>query len=173
MRIAKRFVLPVLCASFFALALSQVHDWKEYVYETDGFAISSPMAPALEKVTMQPVAGEVEAHLYYIPLQNCRLVVMYAPLHPDDKRAPEQALQDSKKGIALSGAKLLSQKSISLGNYPGIELETDNGQHHQLGRFYAIDRRMYTLAADVPSGKEFPPEVERWYKSFRMVSATK
>jgi len=173
MQICKRRVLPALCLFFSALALSEDRAWKEYAYPADGFAISSPVAPVLQKRMMKPVAGEVEAHFYFIPLESCQLVVMYAALHPSDKRTPEQALQDSMKGITLSGAKLISEKSISLGNYPGIELEIDDGRHHQRGRFYAIDRRMYTLAADVPSGKEFPPEVERWYKSFRIVGATK
>jgi hypothetical protein len=164
--------LSALCLFFSAVALSEDHAWKEYVYAADGFAISSPVAPVLQKRAMKPAAGEIEAHFYFIPLESCSLVVMYAPLHPNDQRTPEQALQDSKKGVLLGGGKLISEKPISVGNYPGMEYETDDGQHHQRGRFYAIDRKMYTLAADVPSGKEFPAEVERWYKSFRIISAS-
>jgi len=120
---------------------------------------------------MRPEAGEVEAHFYFIPLQNSQMVVMYAPFHPNDKRTPEQALNDAKKGITLAGATLVSEKAISIGKYPGIELEAEDAQSRQRGRFYAVERKMYTLAVSWPKDKPFPAEAQRWYDSFRVVAA--
>jgi hypothetical protein len=164
------FVICTLCA---VVAFCQAGAWKEYTYAGDGFAISSPVEPSLEKRTMKPMAGEVEAHFYYIPMQDFQMFLMYAPLHPNDKRTPEQALNDSRKGIALSGAKLISEKTISIGKYPGIELETEDAQFHQRGRFYAVDRKIYTLAVSAPKDRPFPAEAQRWYESFRLVGAQK
>lgn len=154
---------------FTVVAFCQTTEWKEYVYAEDGFAVSSPLEPRIVKRTMNPVAGEVEAHFYFIPLQNSQMVVMYAPLHPNDKRTPEQALSDAKKGISLSGATLISEKTISLGKYPGVELESEDPQNRQRGRFYAVERKMYTLAVSWPKDKPFPAESQRWYDSFRVV----
>lgn len=172
MRVFRKVLLATYLLSGL-LALSQSTTWKEYVYGEDGFSVSSPVKPVLAKRTMKPAAGEVEAHFYFIPLENCQLMLMYAPLHPNDKRTSDQALQDARKGISLSGAKLLSEKTISLGSYPGIQLESDDGEHRQLGRFYAVDRRMYTLVADVPTGKQFPAEAQQWFESFRLIEAKK
>jgi hypothetical protein len=106
----------------------QTSEWKEYVYADDGFAIVWPSQPVIQKRIMKSKAGDVEAHLYHVPLENYQLLFMCAPLHPNDQRTPKQALEDAKKGPNLTGAKLISEKSISLGRYPGIEIETEDGR---------------------------------------------
>jgi hypothetical protein len=169
----RRSVLFATCTFCTIMAFCQAGEWKEYVYAADGFAISSSVEPRMEKRTMKPVAGEVEAHFYFFSLPGSQMVVMYAPLHPDDKRTLEQAFNDAKKGITLTGAKLVSEKAISIGKYPGLELEAEDAQYHHRGRFYAIDRKMYTLVVAGPKGKPFPPEAQRWYDSFRVVGAGK
>jgi hypothetical protein len=160
----------ILCA---VTALSQPAAWKEYVYGSDGFAISTPSEPEFQKQIMKPVAGEVEAHFYLVPLTNAQYMVMYAPLHPNDKRITEQALAATRDGIVLSGAKLVFEKKISLGEYPGIELEAESGQYHQRARFYVIDRKIYTLAVTAPEGTPFPTAMSRWYESFRLLRPQK
>ena len=166
----RKATLFTICTFFAVMAFCQTSEWKEYVYAEDGFAISSPVEPHIEKRTLKPVAGEVEAHFYFTPLPGSQMVVMYAPLHPSDKRTTEQALNDAKAGIALSGARLISEKTISIGKYPGIELEAEDAQYLQRGRFYAVERRMYTLAVSWPKDKPIPAEAQRWYDSFRIVS---
>ena len=88
-----------ICLFGAILAASQAGDWKEYVYEGDGFAISAPSEPVLQKQMMKPVAGEVEVHFYFIAAEGYQMVVIYGPLHPNDKRTAQQALEDSKKGV--------------------------------------------------------------------------
>ena len=156
----------IICA---VAALSQPAAWKEFVYTNDGFAISAPSEPTLQKRIMKPVAGEVEAHIYVVPLKDAQLMLMYAPFHPNDKRTPEEALKAAKDGVALSGAKVVYEKKISLGDYPGIEIETEDAEYHQRGRFYVIDRKVYTLAVAAPKDAPFPTAMSRWYDSFRIL----
>jgi hypothetical protein len=165
--------VTAICLCCGVLTWSQTAQWKEFVYQDDGFAISAPSQPIMQKRMMKPLAGEVEAHVYFIPAPEYQMMVMYAPLHPKDKRTPQQALEDAKKGPAVSGARLLSQKSIMLGKYPGLEMETEDDDNHQLGRFYAVNRRMYTLAIAVPKGRPFPAEAKHWLESFRIVAPEK
>jgi hypothetical protein len=169
-RRAVLFATFTFCA---IVAFCQAGEWKEYVYAEDGFAISSPAEPRMEKRTMKPIGGEVEAHFYYFPAPGLIMAVMYAPLLPNDKRAPEEALKGAKKGLDLSGATVLSEKAISLGKYPGTELEVEDSQYRQRGRFYAVERKVYTLVASWPKDKPLPAEAQRWYDSFRLVSAGK
>jgi len=173
MRKMRRAGLFAVCTFCTVVALSQSSVWKEYAYAEDGFAISFPKEPSIQKRTMQAKAGDVEAHLYFIAMENYNLLLMYAPLHPNDKRTPEETLNEARKGPMITGAKLISEKSISLGKYPGLEIETEDAGYHQQGRFYAIGRRMYALTISVPREKPFPEGLQRWYDSFRLVEPKK
>lgn len=169
-----KYLRPALfatCTFCAIVAFCQTGEWKEYVYAEDGFAISSPLEPQMEKRTMKLIGGEVEAHFYYFPAPGLDMVVIYAPLLPNDKRAPEEALKGAKNGLDRSGATVLSEKAISLGKYPGTELEVEDSQYRQRGRFYAVERKIYTLVVSWPKGKPFPAEAQRWYDSFRVVGA--
>jgi len=169
----RRAVLFATCTFCVVVAFCQAGDWKEYVYAEDGFAISSSVEPRVEKRTMKPIGGEVEAHFYYFSSSGLIMALMYAPLLPNDKRAPEEALKGAKKSLDMSGATVLSEKAISLGQYPGTELEVEDSQYRQRGRFYAVERKVYTLVASWPKDKPLPAEAQRWYDSFRLVSARK
>jgi hypothetical protein len=160
----------VLCS---VVAFSQALEWKEYVYADDGFAILAPSQPILQKQIMKPVAGEVEAHIYVVPWKSAQRMLMYAPLHPNDKRTAQEALKATRDGIDLSGAKLVYEKKISLGDYPGIELESEDAQVHQRGRFYVADRKVYSLVVAAPKDIPFPAAMNRWYESFRLLPGKK
>jgi hypothetical protein len=89
----RKSTLFIICTFCTVVAFCQTSKWKEYVYAEDGFAISSPLEPRMEKRTMKPIGGEVEAHFYYFPAPGLIMAVMYAPLLPNDKRTPEEALK--------------------------------------------------------------------------------
>jgi len=48
---------------------------------------------AADGKAQKPIGGEVEAHFYYFPAPGLIMAVMYAPLLPNDKRTPEEALK--------------------------------------------------------------------------------
>jgi hypothetical protein len=97
-----------------------------------------------------------------------------------DQRTPEQVLNDAKNHYAsyfgtsfklASPARVIYEKRISLGKYPGIEFQMQHENIRCVGRFYVIDRRAYSLT--VGTGLPFPDEMQRWYRSFRLIEATK
>jgi hypothetical protein len=155
------------------LVLSQTVDWKEHAYPDDGFAIAAPSEPTFQKQIMKAVPGEVEAHIYIVPLKNAQLMLICATLHPNDKRTPEEVLSDAKKVVNVTDSKLAFEKKISLGEHPGIEIELEDAQYHQHSRAYLLDRRVYTLVAATYKNLPFPPEMQRWYESFRLLSKPK
>jgi hypothetical protein len=173
MRKSQRTALFAFCIFFTVIALSQSSQWKEYVYAEDGFAILSPREPEIQKHTLPVKMGEVEAHMYRIPLENYLVVIMYIPFHPDDKRTWEQALTDAKEALSKSGAKLISEKPILLEKYPGVEIEVEDARYHQQGRFYIAERKMYAVTASTLKGKAFTQEIQRWFDSFRLVEPKK
>jgi hypothetical protein len=164
--------IGIFCAVV-ALAFSKDSVWKEYVYAEDGFAISAPAKPKLEKKMLGRVGGEVEAHFYYFPVKDSYLLITCFPLHPSDQRAPQQVLNDEKESAVPKLGSLVSENSISLGGYPGIEIEAQTVPMHSRVRYYAVGRRMYMLMAVAPREKPFPAELQRWSESFRLVGEQK
>jgi hypothetical protein len=180
--------LFTFCICFTVLGLSQSTEWKEYVYAEDGFAISAPLAPFIHPDYLDGGKGEgLLGHSYFFPLTRQQQeasgynFLLEVTLRRDgDQRTPEQVLNDAKNHYAsyfgtsfklASPARVIYEKPISLGKYPGIEFQMQHENIRCVGRFYVIDRRAYSLT--VGTGLPFPDEMQRWYRSFRLIEATK
>src|SRR5215467_8261732 len=115
-------LLLAICA---AAALSQKPDWKDYEYAADGFAISAPFKPVLEKDLVDTEAGKMELHTYNLDggvLWNLGISVNDISKFGD--LPAKGLLQAAKNGsVAEVKGKLGSEREISLEGAPGIEYE--------------------------------------------------
>ncbi len=163
----------LVCAT--SAASTPLNKWGEHVYDDDGFAISAPTQPIVEKGPANSPAGEVELHFYSFSLGgDSGFVVMTNTLNPADHRTPQQILTDGKYGaVAAVKGKLVSEMPISLGNYPGIQLEVEAPRRYIQARVYVVGRRVYQLLAVAPIGKPIPPETDRFFRSFRLVASSR
>src|SRR5712692_6319026 len=59
-----RALFFVFLMSRAAAAPPQTDNWKEYVYADDGFAVSAPVQPKMNKGPVKSAAGEIELHYY-------------------------------------------------------------------------------------------------------------
>ena len=161
-------LVAFLCTAF----AFQGNGWKEYAYPQDGFSISAPVTPKIEREKAQAaVGGNVELHYYGITLAgNSGFMVVVSPLLPNDDRNPQQVLEDAKKGAIDSvNGKLVSESPTSMENYPGIQIEFDTGNQHSRNRYYVVGRRLYQLAALAPRDKPIPAGTDRFFSSFRLI----
>lgn len=168
-RLAAFFCLIALLCTAFAW---QSSGWKEYAYPQDGFSISAPVTPKMEREKAQAaVGGNVELHYYGITLaDNSGFMVVVSPILPNDDRNPQQVLQDAKKGAIDSvNGKLVSESPASMDNNPGVQVEFQAGDHHSRNRYFVVGRRLYQLAALAPSDKSIPPDADRFFSSFRLI----
>lgn len=66
--------------------------------------------------------------MYYGRLsEEAQLILMFARLHPNDKRTAEEALEDSKNAVIETG-ELVSQKRISLTARGGMPQNSVNAE---------------------------------------------
>ena len=166
--LAKLFCVTALLCT--ALAY-QSNGWKEYAYPQDGFSVSAPVTPKMEREKAQAaVGGNVELHYYGITLaDNSGFMVVVSPLLPNDQRSPQQVLADAKQGAVDSvNGKPIAESSVSLDNNPGIQIEFEAGDHHSRNRYYVVGRKLYQLAALAPQGKPIPADTDRFFSSFRL-----
>lgn len=186
----RRTTILALCIFFTVLGLSQSAEWKEYVYAKEGFAISAPLEPWIHPRYLDGGKGEgLIGHSYLFPLTSQEQegsayeFLLAVNLRRDtDQRTPEQVLNDAKTQYAsyfgtsfklASPATVIYEKPISLGKYPGIEFEMQHENIRCFGRFYVVDRRAYSLTVRTQTQLPFREEMQRWYRSFRLIETMK
>lgn len=169
----KRRLAAMACIVLSACVASvsaQSSDWKEYVYPDDGFAMSSPSEPKLTK-SMVPlkIGGEAEMHQYVVdPGVGYAFVadVAYAP------SGDVYSLTAARDGMvsAVKG-QIVSEMPISLGNYPGLQVEIEvNAQHaHARARLYVVGKRLYELISVAEGDRPISPDTTRFFESFRLL----
>jgi hypothetical protein len=145
--------------------------WKEYGYANDGFALSAPSQPVLEKKPVDTAVGQVQEHLYKIRLgDDTGIMLNVIDYGNRSKLSPEvlQKLKDS--AITTVKGKILSEKNISLDNNPGIEFELMGSEgYHSRSRYYIIGNKLIALASYAGEGKPLPPDTTRMLDSLRLL----
>ena len=66
-----------------------------------------------------------------------------------------------------------TEKSIRLGEYPGIEVEMEDDSTHSRGRVYIANRGLYVVLATVNKGEPFPEDLKRWNASLTLIEPKK
>jgi hypothetical protein len=164
-------LLPALVACV-ALAAPVQSDWKEYVYAEDGFAISAPVQPTLQTETKDTPIGSVDAHNYTVDLgENTAVGVNATDFKIGQGLDAKLILNATKAGLADSlQGKIVSEKEISLGGAPGLELELVTETNHIRFRYFFIEGKLFALMSTAPLVKPFAPETTRMFDSFRLVA---
>ena len=149
-------------------------DWKEYSFESDGFAVSAPAEPAFTKQSQNTGAGTVEVHNYAIELGNNSGVMISSAQFDNAQGDPKELLQNAKNGaVEAMQAKIISEKAITLQDYPGIEFVAENANFHVRSRMYMVKGRLLTLLALAPSNDKIPPTADRVFDSFKIKNPAK
>lgn len=144
-------------------------DWKEYSFESDGFAVSAPAEPAFTRQSQNTDAGTVEVHHYAIELGNNSGVMISSAQFDNAQGDPKELLQNAKNGaINAMQAKITSEKEITLQDFPGIEFVAENANFHVRSRMYMVKGRLLTLLAIAPSNDKIPPLTDRVFDSFKI-----
>jgi hypothetical protein len=154
-----------------AAALAGSHEWKEYVYADDLFAISTPFPPTAEERTVKTKFGLVVARYYSVSLGgDSGLMLTASEQHPDDHRTPPQMFSEAKqRSLAGIGAKPVSEVPVSLEGNAGVQVEFESLKYRGRIRYFVVGRRFYQLMSVAPTGKEVAPETDRFFDSFRLI----
>lgn len=150
---------------------AQAAPWKSYSYPADGFEVSYPAEPALQKKSVDTAAGPFELHSYVTQTSDAVLFVGvcdYGTGAP--KTSAAQKLEGAKNGALLnSGSRLVSEKKISLGGSPGIEFDADSMAAHFTARLYMVDTRLYQVLVIYPLAKPYA-QAAQFLDSFKLIA---
>jgi hypothetical protein len=130
------------------------------------------MQPTLQTESKETPVGSVDAHNYTVDLGNNTAVGVNATDFKIGQGLDARLiLAATKAGLAESlQGKIVSEKEISLGSEPGLELELVTDTNHLRFRYFFIDGKLFALMSTAPLARPFAPETTRMFDSFRLVA---
>jgi hypothetical protein len=171
--------VPVLLLMVFGAALAFAQDkaakaeWKEYSYADDGFALTAPSTPTLEKKQQATASGNVEMRQYSVDLANDAGVLMSVSNFPSAENSdPKTVLESAVNGsVQATKSKKTSAKDIQLQQVPGIEFDAEGDTFHMRGRYYWSKGRLFSMLAVAPIGTAIPEDAVRVFDSLKFVAS--
>lgn len=147
--------------------------WKTYSFPAEGFSISFPTQPVEQKQTVPTAAGSFELRTYLAASDTVALYVGVCDYGDAAKGGDPDAILEGAKNGAVENvhAHLINSKKVSLGIYPGVELEAAAEGAHLFGRIYLVGSILYQEFVALPSDRPYP-DTSRFLDSFQVIPRT-
>lgn len=136
-------------------------EWKEYVYDSQNFAVTVPSVPVRRSDSQ--IAGATN---YYIALQEGALRIDVIPHH-----LPCADVLARFKQLALSsGAVKPSLRELSVAGHAALEYRINApSRRAEYDRIVCTNDITHVIAARWPTNQPQPPPVDRVLSSFRLL----
>jgi hypothetical protein len=147
--------------------------WSEYRSDKGNFKVLLPDQPKEQISTQQTAAGEVKTTINMVEAGDVAVGVGYNDLPPDAVRDQDSTvlLENGRDGAVKNiNGKLISDKLVALGAYPGLEFSAEVQQDYRyLARIYLIKDRLYQLVFLAPQDQIDDATVARFFDSFELL----
>jgi hypothetical protein len=147
--------------------------WKPFASKEGGFSVMMPGTPKPMRQSLNTQAGPIAMNMFVLDMGTTAYVVMFSD-YPEagvKKAGAAKVLKGARDGAVNNarGAKLLSEKQISLNGHPGVELKMEQGaQGILLARLYMVRNRLYQAICVVPKSRAGSGDMERFVGSFKL-----
>ncbi len=160
--------------SLAVITLAQTAEWKLYSYPDDGFEVTYPSPPDLQKKPLQTSAGEFELRSYTAEAGDTALFVGVCDYGTAvaGKDSDRMLLGAKNSLLSNSASHLQSEKKIALGTNPGLHFEAENSATHLTARMYIVGSTLYETLVVSPINKPFD-QTARFLDSFQLVTRIK
>jgi hypothetical protein len=160
----KRQCIVLLVASQLAAYGQQASQWKEYVYERDGFAVDLPQAPSPHTDPNLPSATVYTIHFSTDSALSIRALPDSRPCTDTLGQLKDGALSGNQPGVDSA-----SVKQISVAGHPALEYSTHTAGQNRYERYICADGGYYIFTAGWPSGEARPAGLDRIVGSLRLL----
>lgn len=149
------------------------YDFKPFISNEGGFSVLMPGAPNQKKQSVITTAGLLDLYLFTVELEND--TTAYLATYVD---YPENVVKTSNSDEVLSNVRdgqldsqkgrLLSERFVAIGQYPGRELEIETASNYVRGRIYLVGTRLYQVLAVYPLDQRPADISRRFLDSFKL-----
>lgn len=151
-----------------------VDTWLDFSPAGGRFSIEMPRMPVARQEPVRTSAGEMT--LYLFNLDREELGQKYSVQYADYPEALMQQLRSANTVLGNASTvdvenirgKLVSEKIVSLGRYPGRELQIENADIAMRIKLFFVDRRLYKITVVRPRLPGFSADDDRFMASFHL-----
>lgn len=138
--------------------------WKQFYSDEGNFSI---FVPSTSITNLNSQAEDYSINIYYADTKKSSYIVGYVDYNQDlSKSTVGEVYHKFLDEFLGADVKFISQQDITLGNYPGIEVEyqNDNQKIIAKSRLFLIGQRLYIL--DISNHKA--GDANQFFNSFRL-----
>jgi hypothetical protein len=164
-------ILLLTCDSQQATGSTQ-SDWSVFSPEGGGFSVNLPGKPTERSLPQSTETERTPSPVYELTSGGLKYVILYK----DGLVSAEVTQRDkflemaAEAGIISAGGKVVSNKPVSLGDYPGRELKGEVAGFLYQSRVYLVNQRLYVLIVWLPAGKAGSENAAKFFQSFKIVA---
>jgi hypothetical protein len=148
-------------------------EWKEFAPKEGRFKVLMPGVPKVYDLDTESDFGKGVLHMHRAQVGKTMYAANYCDFPAEIKKTPlKQVYDDSRDGaVANLEGKLVSEKDIKLGDYPGREIRIDVPEGKLLfrSRVYLVDQRLYQAVVLGTKEAATSKEADKFLDSFKLV----
>ena len=172
-----KITLFIICAVLFAAACKKnAPPAQDFVSQSGGFSISTPVELKESTQSIPTPAGNLELHIFSGETPTRGYIVGYAD-YPEavmQQSNPQKMLEGARNGAAAQiNGKVLKEEQITLDGNPGVEflMEGKNDTQEALSkaRMVLVGRRIYQVLVVGGKNDIQEPEMDGFIRSFKLV----
>jgi len=166
--------ISVLLLSLAQALGAQSTAWKSYSYPADGFSVSFPVEPSIQKDNVPTDAGTFELRAYLAEVGEAALYVGVCDYGSAAANRDTDTLLNGAQQGAIDNVKahFVNGKKVTLGTYPGREFEAENDTMHFTARIYLVGTTLYQTLTASPIKSQYADSV-RFMNSFQLIARVK
>jgi hypothetical protein len=147
-------------------------EWQRFESEQNRFSILFPGAPQEFAESVPTEVGTIEAQSFVVQQGDGGFAVNVVHHPPEAVSASDpQTMLDAARDRAVANVsgELLEEKDVTLGGYPGreIQVEIADGQGMVRSRFYLVENRLYAVQT-ISQKPGASTDVDRFLDSFQL-----
>jgi hypothetical protein len=147
--------------------------WTTYDNSADGFSVLFPDQPDVQKNKVPTNSGTFELHAYLVTPGAAALYIGVCDYGATAAgRNPQDVLTGAKNGaIDNVKAHMLTEESVLLGTYPGVQFEAENDTLHFSARIFLVGTTLYQELTASPLTEKYADST-RFLDSFKLIPRT-
>ena len=165
-------ILLLTCGSQQAKLKCDQSDWIVLSPKDGGFSVKLPSKPTERSLPQGTETGQTPSPVYELTSGSLKYVITYKD-HPFDVEGAQRDKlleMGAEAGIIRAGGKVVSNKPISLDEYPGREVKGEMGGFLNQSRVYLVKQRLYLLIVWLPADKAGSENAAKFFESFKIVA---
>ena len=173
MRATKHLIVLIVAVAMMGLSTgAQTRSSAQSVWKplsTEAFSIEMPGRPVRELKTLDTVLGPTPAVLYTVDRGDEAFLIMYQDFPPSKYDFNGAGLEGLRKGYLKMGGTIVSERTLSIGEYAGKELAfTDKNGVFFVAWAFSVEPRLYQLLFTTSRRTRLSSTGSRFLKSFRL-----